>query len=99
MNSHYVQFLSNKNKNTQEEIPFPNDETEFMLPKSEFGDLMAVKLEADVKKPIKKEETKVKVEKTEPSQPSDKKGAKRTRASASNPGTPTTTVTPKRRRI
>ncbi len=83
-----------------ETIPFPNEETDFVLSTEEYGELMESKFkDAESKKPIKKEKEEVKKEKVpETPQPVEKKAVKRTRAStAPSPGTPQ--ITPKRRRI
>lgn len=83
-----------------ETIPFPNEETDFVLSTEDYGELMESKFkDAEPKKPIKKEKEEVKKEKVpETPQPVEKKAVKRTRAStAPSPGTPQ--ITPKRRRI
>jgi hypothetical protein len=87
-----------------EGVPFPLEETDFVLSTSEYGDLMASKVEEpDAKKTVKKEEEKKKEKAQEQAQSAEKKTVKRTRASTGNanlPTTPTTpAVTPKRRRI
>jgi len=88
-----------------EGVPFPIEENDFTLSPREFGDLMTSKVEeSELKKPTKKEDDKKKEKlvQPEPSPPAEKKPAsKRTRASTGNstPTTPTTAVTPKRRRI
>ena len=88
-----------------EGVPFPLEETDFVLSTSEYGDLMASKVEEPdtTKKTAKKEEEKKKEKVQEQTQSAEKKTVKRTRASTGNanlPTTPTTpAVTPKRRRI
>lgn len=86
-----------------ESIPFPNEETDFVLSTDEFGELMENKFkESETKKTIKKEKDEVKKEKAaaETPQPEKKTAVKRTRAStAPSTSTPNAQVTPKRRRI
>lgn len=84
-----------------ETVPFPNEETDFVLSTEEFGELMENKSkETDVKKVIKKEKEDVKKEKPAPETPQPEKKAplKRTRASTA-PSTTTAQATPKRRRL
>nr|CAG4642009.1 EOG090X0CO7 [Eurycercus lamellatus] len=81
-----------------EGVPFPNEETDFVLSTDEFGELMEGKYkkeDVEGKKPIKKEELK-KVTETPP--PIEKKAIKRTRASTT-PSIDAPKVTPKRRRL
>ena len=92
-----------------EAVPFPLEESEFVLPESDYGELMASKVDSDVKKSAKKEEEKKKEKLQEkekdPPQTVEKKTVKRTRASTGQTGntgtptTPTSAVTPKRRRL
>lgn len=88
-------------KDEHEAIPFPNEETDFVLSTEEYGELMESKFkDIESKKTVKKEKEDIKKEKVpETPAPVEKKAAvKRTRAStAPNIGTPP--ITPKRRRI
>nr|CAG4643474.1 EOG090X0CO7 [Ilyocryptus agilis] len=83
---HLALLYDLKKLEEHEAIPFPNEETDFVLPTEEYGELMESKSkdpEVEVKKPVKKEKEEVKKEKsTESQSPVEKKAVKRTRVEA-----------------
>ena len=90
--------MANTSKDELEGIPFPIEETDFVLCPSGYGDLMTSKTENETKKTGKKDDVKRERTSTESNPPAEKKAVKRTRASTT-PNTPVPTVTPKRRRF